>query len=67
MKTLQIFGKYMYILPIAVFGIFHFMNADSMSGMVPQYLPYQVFWVYLTGAALIVVIFGDVIIDWYAR
>jgi uncharacterized membrane protein len=54
MKTLQTLGKYMYILPIAVFGIFHFKNAEAMSGMVPSFLPYQIFWVYLTGAALII-------------
>lgn len=44
-------GRVLYALPFAVFGIFHFMNANAMSGMVP--IPGGVIWVYLTGVALI--------------
>ncbi|MCH2450083.1 MAG: hypothetical protein MK198_08040 [Gracilimonas sp.] len=44
-------GRYMYALPFAIFGLLHFMNANAMSGMVP--IPGGVFWVYLTGVALI--------------
>lgn len=50
-NTLRNIGNYLYALPFAVFGLFHFMNAGSMAGMVP--LPGGVFWVYLTGVALI--------------
>jgi len=53
MKQLSTIGKYMYVLPLAVFGIFHFMNAEAMSGMVPGYLPFSIVWVYITGVALI--------------
>lgn len=38
-------------MPFAVFGILHFASAQGMSGMVP--LPGRVFFVYLTGLALI--------------
>ena len=48
---LRIAGKYLYALPFAVFGLFHFMNASSMAGMVP--IPGGQFWVYFTGLALI--------------
>ncbi len=50
-NSLRTVGHYLYALPFAVFGLFHFMNASSMAGMVP--LPGGVFWVYLTGVALI--------------
>lgn len=43
----------MYAIPMAVFGLFHFMSASDMGGMVPSFIPGGVFWVYLTGAALI--------------
>ncbi len=42
-------SRYLYALPFAVFGLFHFMNASGMAGMVP--IPGGMFWVYLTGAA----------------
>jgi putative oxidoreductase len=44
-------GRLLYAIPIAVFGLFHFMNADGMAGIVP--IPGGVIWVYLTGLALI--------------
>lgn len=49
-STLKL-GRILYALPFAVFGLLHFMNASAMAGMVP--LPGGVFWVYLTGVALI--------------
>jgi len=49
MKGVISLGKYLYALPFAVFGLFHFMNASGMAGMVP--IPGGVIWVYLTGAA----------------
>jgi putative oxidoreductase len=53
MKILHVLGKYLYLIPLAIFGLFHFMNAEAMSGIVPAFLPVKVVWVYLTGAALI--------------
>lgn len=44
-------GRYLFALPFAIFGLFHFLSAGDMAGMVP--LPGAVFWVYLTGVALI--------------
>jgi uncharacterized membrane protein len=46
-------GKYLFALPMAIFGIFHFMNGAAMAGMVPSFVPGGVLWVYVTGAALI--------------
>lgn len=53
MNNLPVAGKYMFALPMAIFGIFHFMNANGMAGMVPSYMPGGTLWVYLTGAALV--------------
>ena len=44
-------GKYLFAIPFAIFGLFHFMNAEAMAPMVP--VPGGVFWVYLVGVALI--------------
>ena len=53
MKNLGFVGKLLYALPMAMFGFFHFMQASSMTGMVPSFLPAPIFWVYLTGLALL--------------
>ena len=44
-------GKYLYAIPMVIFGLFHFLNASAMAGMVP--IPGGIFWVYLTGLSLI--------------
>ncbi|MEO9802082.1 MAG: DoxX family protein [Reichenbachiella sp.] len=53
MNNLPIAGKYMYAVPMAIFGLFHFMSGNEMAGMVPSFIPGGVFWVYLTGLALV--------------
>lgn len=44
-------GRYLFAIPFAVFGFFHFMNAEAMAAMVP--LPGGAIWVYVTGACLL--------------
>ena len=52
MKTLTSTGaRIIFAVPFAVFGFFHFMNGSAMAGMVP--IPGGIFWVYLTGAAML--------------
>lgn len=51
MKALTLTGRILYAIPFAVFGLGHFGNATQMASMVP--FPGRVFWVYLTGVALI--------------
>ncbi len=43
-------GKYLFALPMAVFGCLHFIHADAMSGMAPFG---GAIMVYLVGACLI--------------
>jgi len=40
-------------IPWIIFGIQHFMYADFVRGLVPAYMPARIFWVYLTGIAMI--------------
>ncbi len=46
-------SRFLFAIPIGIFGLFHFMNGPAMAGMVPSFIPGGVFWVYLTGAALL--------------
>ncbi len=51
MNSLTSAGRYLFAVPFAVFGLMHFFNAGALAGIVP--FPGGVFWVYLTGLALI--------------
>lgn len=46
-------SRIIYAVIAAVFGLFHFMAAKDMAGIVPSFVPGGVFWVYFTGACLI--------------
>src|SRR5215470_7520417 len=51
--TLFRIGTVFYALVIGFFGINHFLYGTGMQKMVPAFLPGGVFWVYLTGACLL--------------
>lgn len=53
MDALPTVGKFLYAIPMAVFGAMHFMLAQMMAGMVPSFVPGGIVWVYITGIALI--------------
>lgn len=44
-------GRFLLAIPMAIFGLFHFMGAENMAKMVP--IPGGVIWVYVAGLALI--------------
>lgn len=46
-------GIWVYALMLCVFGIGHLLLAQSVSKMVPPYIPWPVFWTYLAGIALL--------------
>ncbi len=46
-------GRWLFPVTFAVFGLFHLMNAQNMTGIVPSYMPAPIVWVYLTGICLI--------------
>lgn len=48
------FAEVIYGFTMGYFGVMHFMNADMMSTMIPDYMPANgTIWIYITGAALI--------------
>ena len=53
MKSILNLGKWLFILPFAVFGILHFGPLEFTIDYIPAYLPFKVFWVYFSGACLI--------------
>ena len=46
-------GIVLYALVIGFFGVNHFLNGTGFQNSIPGFIPYHIFWVYLTGAALI--------------
>lgn len=44
-------AQIIFAVPMIFFGVFHFLNAKGMAGMVP--FPGGVYWVYFTGLCLI--------------
>lgn len=53
MNRIANFGRYLFAIPMVIFGVFHFVNTRTLQNVVPSFIPGQTFWVYLTGAALI--------------
>jgi putative oxidoreductase len=55
MNTQSIYrvGIVLYALVIGFFGVNHFLYGTGFQKSIPSFLPYQIFWVYLTGASLI--------------
>jgi len=51
--ALRMIGRFLYAVPLIIFGINHFIYTQSKIGSVPDYMPLQIFWVYFTGIALI--------------
>jgi len=46
-------GKYLYIIPIAIFGLMHFANAGQLVGFMPEWMPIKTVLVYITGLGLV--------------
>ena len=53
MNNLKNIGRIMFAVPFGIFGMMHFMMANNMTCMVPSWVPGGVFWVYITGMALV--------------
>ncbi len=52
-QSLYRVGIVLYALVIGFFGINHFLNRTGFQNTIPSFIPYHIFWVYLTGVALI--------------
>ena len=50
---LALYGKYFFAAMLIVFGIDHFLYVEFVSGLVPPWIPFAIFWTYFTGVALL--------------
>ena len=46
-------GKFMYIIPIGIFGLMHMASAGQLAQIMPAWMPMKTVLVYLTGLGLI--------------
>jgi uncharacterized membrane protein len=46
-------GKYFFGIMLLLFGYAHFTSAQKISGLVPKYIPWSLFWTYVAGVALV--------------
>jgi len=47
-------AEVLFALAMGFFGVIHFMNADKMSGMIPDFMPGDgKVWIYITGSGLV--------------
>jgi len=44
--------RLLFIIPLGLFGIMHFMVPSFFESMVPSFLSYKRFWIYFSGVAL---------------
>jgi uncharacterized membrane protein len=47
------FSRVIYCAPVAAFGTEHFVYAQSIASMVPNYIPFHMFWAIFCGVCLI--------------
>jgi uncharacterized membrane protein len=60
------FGRLFYAIPMGVFGTQHFSNTKLVATVVPSWMPWHTFWVYLVGTAVIAAALS-IILDKHAR
>lgn len=66
MKALSFIGRFVYALPFAVMGVFHFMKAHLMAAQILKGWPIADGFVYISGLALILAAIS-IIINFKAR
>lgn len=54
LDKIVLFGPVFIGLPMAVFGIEHFLDPQGVSQTIPAWIPGHMFWVYFVGACLVV-------------
>ena len=53
-------GALLFAIPMAIFGAQHFTVSQAVATVVPSWIPWHLFWVYLVGAALLAAAFSFV-------
>jgi len=64
-KTLP-FGRLFFAIPMGVFATQHFTNTKFVASIVPSWMPFHTFWVYLVGIAIIAAVLS-IILETHAR
>lgn len=64
-NTLHCVARWTYAVPLFVFGLLHLINGQSMTGMLAGW-PFSLFFVYLSGAGLILAAIA-IALNRYAR
>jgi len=59
------FGRLFYALPMGVFATQHFTNTKLVASIVPHWMPWHLFWVYLVGTAIIAAVLS-ILLEIYA-
>jgi uncharacterized membrane protein len=60
------FGRMFYALPMGVFATQHFTNPKLVASIVPSWMPFHTFWVYLVGTAIIAAVLS-ILLEIHAR
>ncbi|MBV9405772.1 MAG: hypothetical protein JO211_10540 [Acidobacteriaceae bacterium] len=55
---LILFGPLFYAAPVAAFGVEHFTLTQGIASIIPAWIPWHYFWVYLVGACFIAAAFS---------
>jgi uncharacterized membrane protein YphA (DoxX/SURF4 family) len=54
LNTLSGFSRYAFALLLIIFGLHQFLNLDFLVTKAAPYLPLRMFWVYITGSAMVI-------------
>jgi uncharacterized membrane protein YphA (DoxX/SURF4 family) len=64
LEKLVLLGPLFYALPVAAFGTEHFTVTSGIASIVPRWIPWHVFWVYVIGGCFIAAAFSLVTRIW---
>lgn len=46
-------GRFLLVLPMLIFPMFHFLNPRGVAFIVPPWIPWHMFWTYFTGTSIL--------------
>jgi uncharacterized membrane protein YphA (DoxX/SURF4 family) len=52
-EKLLVFGPLFYAAPLTAFGVEHFTQTKSIASLIPQWIPWHLFWTYAVGAGFV--------------
>jgi uncharacterized membrane protein len=53
MNAILSLGRWLFAIPLVILGLIHFMDAQQLAAMVPNYLPVRMAWSFAAGTGLI--------------